>query len=48
VSYEEGRNGGLFLNLWTLNFPWANRRFCLPTYEPKQYVIPNPFTRYLK
>jgi len=44
VSYEEGRNGGLPQgNSKSVNLK-ANRRFCLPSYEPKQYVIPNEST----
>jgi hypothetical protein len=40
VHREEGRNGGLLLNLWTLNFPAANRRFCLPHNSPVKWCHP--------
>jgi hypothetical protein len=43
ASYEEGRNGGLPKGNSKFLFLKANRRFFLPPYEPKQYVIPNPF-----
>jgi len=45
VSYEEGRNGGLPQGSSKSIFLKANRRFCLPPYEPKRYVIPIPLQR---
>jgi len=45
VSYEEGRNGGLPQGNAKSIFLKTNRRFCLPPYDPKEYVIPIPLQR---
>jgi len=40
VHREEGRNGGLLLKIWTLNFPETNRHFFLPHITPQKWCHP--------
>jgi hypothetical protein len=47
---EEGRNGGLLLKIWALNFPCANRRFFLPlNTTPKwchpEFILPDNYSK---